>query len=195
MSAISRPADTYDKPGLYQIKISLFRPGCMEQVIEDTSKSLKRSKPPMDKPTSTLISRPPKPCWSTIAATFPAASPRSIAPSIPRSPSCGARAPICGTTTGKRYIDYHAGFAPYFLGHNFAPVNQAAAAALASGDSLFGAGPSIAEGRLAELICQQCTGGGESDLSQHRQRSHLAGHPHRPRRHRPPAHHRDAGRL
>jgi len=35
------PADTYDKPGLYQIKISLFRPGCMEQVIEDTSKSLK----------------------------------------------------------------------------------------------------------------------------------------------------------
>ncbi len=55
---------------------------------------------------------------------------------------------------GKRYIDYHAGFAPYFLGHNFAPVNQAAVAALASGDSLFGAGPSIAEGRLAELICE-----------------------------------------
>jgi glutamate-1-semialdehyde 2,1-aminomutase len=55
---------------------------------------------------------------------------------------------------GKRYIDYHAGFAPYFLGHNFKPVNDAAAAALASGDSLFGAGPSIAEGRLAELICE-----------------------------------------
>jgi glutamate-1-semialdehyde 2,1-aminomutase len=55
---------------------------------------------------------------------------------------------------GKRYIDYHAGFAPYFLGHNFAPVNQAAAAALTGGDSLFGAGPSIAEGQLAELICQ-----------------------------------------
>ncbi|MEO8300929.1 MAG: hypothetical protein ABI608_04000 [Rhizomicrobium sp.] len=35
------PAETYDKPGLYQIKISLFQPGCMEQVIEDTSKSLK----------------------------------------------------------------------------------------------------------------------------------------------------------
>ena len=31
---------------------------------------------------------------------------------------------------GKRYIDYHAGFAPYFLGHNFRPVNDAAAAAL-----------------------------------------------------------------
>jgi glutamate-1-semialdehyde 2,1-aminomutase len=55
---------------------------------------------------------------------------------------------------GKRYIDYHAGFAPYFLGHNFKPINDAAAAALASGDSLFGAGPSIAEGRLAELICE-----------------------------------------
>src|SRR5882724_5194019 len=55
---------------------------------------------------------------------------------------------------GKRYIDYHAGFAPYFLGHNFKPVNDAAAAALTSGDSLFGAGPSIAEGRLAELICE-----------------------------------------
>ena len=35
------PAETYDKPGLYQIKISLFQPGCMEQVIEDTAKSLK----------------------------------------------------------------------------------------------------------------------------------------------------------
>jgi hypothetical protein len=35
------PAETYDKPGLYQIKISLFRPGCMEQVIEDTAKSMK----------------------------------------------------------------------------------------------------------------------------------------------------------
>ena len=51
---------------------------------------------------------------------------------------------------GKRYIDYHAGFAPYFLGHNFRPVNEAAAAALSSGDSLFGAGPSIAEGQLAQ---------------------------------------------
>ena len=55
---------------------------------------------------------------------------------------------------GKRYVDYHAGFAPYFLGHNFRPVNEAAAAALASGDSLFGAGPSIAEGQLAQLICE-----------------------------------------
>ena len=55
---------------------------------------------------------------------------------------------------GKRYIDFHAGFAPYFLGHNFAPINEAAAKALTSGDSLFGAGPSKAEGQLAELICR-----------------------------------------
>ncbi|HEY4078859.1 MAG TPA: neutral/alkaline non-lysosomal ceramidase N-terminal domain-containing protein [Rhizomicrobium sp.] len=34
------PAETYDKPGLYQIKISLFRPGCMEQVIDATTRSL-----------------------------------------------------------------------------------------------------------------------------------------------------------
>jgi glutamate-1-semialdehyde 2,1-aminomutase len=53
---------------------------------------------------------------------------------------------------GKRYVDYHAGFAPYFLGHNFRPVNEAAAAALTTGDSLFGAGPSVLEGVVAELI-------------------------------------------
>jgi len=55
---------------------------------------------------------------------------------------------------GKRYVDYHAAFAPYFLGHNFAPVNQAVIDVLRSGDSLFGAGPSVFEGQLAELICK-----------------------------------------
>jgi glutamate-1-semialdehyde 2,1-aminomutase len=54
---------------------------------------------------------------------------------------------------GKRYIDYHAAFAPHFLGHNFAPVNEAVIDALRGGASLFGAGPSELEGRLAELIC------------------------------------------
>jgi glutamate-1-semialdehyde 2,1-aminomutase len=54
---------------------------------------------------------------------------------------------------GKRYIDYHAGFAPHFLGHNFAPVNDAVVAALRSGESLFGAGSTLLEGRLAELVC------------------------------------------
>ena len=54
---------------------------------------------------------------------------------------------------GKRYVDYHAAFAPHFLGHNFAPINQAVVDALRSGASLFGAGPSQLEGRLAELLC------------------------------------------
>jgi glutamate-1-semialdehyde 2,1-aminomutase len=54
---------------------------------------------------------------------------------------------------GRRYLDFHAAFAPYFLGHNFGPVNEAAVAAVRSGASLFGAGPSSLEGRLAELVC------------------------------------------
>jgi glutamate-1-semialdehyde 2,1-aminomutase len=55
---------------------------------------------------------------------------------------------------GKRYIDYHAAFAPFLLGHNFAPVNEAAINVLRNGESLFGAGPSRLEGQLAELLCQ-----------------------------------------
>ncbi|HEV7614090.1 MAG TPA: aminotransferase class III-fold pyridoxal phosphate-dependent enzyme [Steroidobacteraceae bacterium] len=55
---------------------------------------------------------------------------------------------------GKRYIDYHAAFAPYFLGHNFAPVNEAVIEVLSSGESLYGAGPGVLEGRLAQLICE-----------------------------------------
>ena len=54
---------------------------------------------------------------------------------------------------GKRYADYHAAFAPHFLGHNFAPVNDAVIEVLRSGESLSGAGPTVLEGRLAELIC------------------------------------------
>jgi len=55
---------------------------------------------------------------------------------------------------GNRYVDYHAGFAPFLLGHNFKPVNQAAAEALERGESLFGAGPSALEGKFAELFCR-----------------------------------------
>jgi glutamate-1-semialdehyde 2,1-aminomutase len=54
---------------------------------------------------------------------------------------------------GKRYIDYHAAFAPHFLGHNFAPINEAVIDVLRSCESLYGAGPTLLEGRLAELIC------------------------------------------
>lgn len=55
---------------------------------------------------------------------------------------------------GRRYVDYHAAFAPHFLGHNFAPINDAVIETLRGGASLFGAGPSPLEGRLAELICE-----------------------------------------
>jgi glutamate-1-semialdehyde 2,1-aminomutase len=76
---------------------------------------------------------------------------RAIDPAITFTKGEGA---YLWDAAGKRYIDFHAGFAPYFLGHNFAPINDAAAAALKNGDSLFGAGPSKAEGQLAELICR-----------------------------------------
>ncbi len=55
---------------------------------------------------------------------------------------------------GKRYVDYHAAFAPHFLGHNFPPINEAVIDALRGGASLFGAGPSELEGRLALLLCK-----------------------------------------
>jgi glutamate-1-semialdehyde 2,1-aminomutase len=55
---------------------------------------------------------------------------------------------------GKQYTDYHAAFAPHFLGHNFAPVNEAVIDVLRSGESLYGAGPAVLEGRLAELVCK-----------------------------------------
>ncbi|MDP9199801.1 MAG: aminotransferase class III-fold pyridoxal phosphate-dependent enzyme [Pseudomonadota bacterium] len=54
---------------------------------------------------------------------------------------------------GRRYVDYHAGFAPHFLGHNFAATNRAVIAVLQSGESLIGAGLSALEGELAELVC------------------------------------------
>lgn len=54
---------------------------------------------------------------------------------------------------GKRYIDYHAAFAPHVLGHNDPYVNEAVIRALRDGSSLFGSGTTVMEGRLAELIC------------------------------------------
>lgn len=55
---------------------------------------------------------------------------------------------------GHRYIDYHAAFAPHFLGHNPPCVTEAVERALRDGTSLFGSGTTVLEGRLAELICQ-----------------------------------------
>ncbi len=55
---------------------------------------------------------------------------------------------------GNRYLDYHAAFAPFLLGHNHPVVNQAVIEMLQSGHTLMGAGPTFYEGELAELICR-----------------------------------------
>ncbi|MBM3803059.1 MAG: aspartate aminotransferase family protein [Acidimicrobiia bacterium] len=55
---------------------------------------------------------------------------------------------------GNRYIDYHAAFAPHFLGHNDPTVTEAVVRALREGASLYGSGTTEMEGRLAELICR-----------------------------------------
>ena len=55
---------------------------------------------------------------------------------------------------GRSYIDYHAAFAPYLLGHNHPVVNQAVRRALDENWSLLGSGTNAWEARLAELLCQ-----------------------------------------
>ncbi len=62
---------------------------------------------------------------------------------------------------GNRYIDYHAAFAPHFLGHNDPYVTEAVTRVLREGASLYGAGTTVLEGRLAELICH-CVPAAES---------------------------------
>lgn len=54
---------------------------------------------------------------------------------------------------GNRYVDYHAAFAPHFLGHNDPYIREAVIRALHDGTSLYGSGTTELEGRLAELIC------------------------------------------
>jgi len=55
---------------------------------------------------------------------------------------------------GSRYIDYHAAFAPHFLGHNDPYVTEAVRRVLTDGASLYGSGTTVLEGRLAELACK-----------------------------------------
>src|ERR1039458_5763290 len=52
---------------------------------------------------------------------------------------------------GNRYIDYHAAFAPHFLGHNNPDVTEAVIRVLREGASLYGSGTTVLEGRLASL--------------------------------------------
>ena len=55
---------------------------------------------------------------------------------------------------GNEYIDYHAAFAPHFLGHNDPYVTEAVISVLRKGASLYGSGTTELEGQLAELICR-----------------------------------------
>lgn len=60
-----------------------------------------------------------------------------------------------------KYIDYQAGFAAAFLGHNDADVNAAVRQSMEDNTVLMGAGPTDLEGRFAELFCQ-CVPGAEA---------------------------------
>jgi glutamate-1-semialdehyde 2,1-aminomutase len=58
---------------------------------------------------------------------------------------------------GNRYIDYHAGFAPYLLGHADPDVEAAVRRAMDEGWTLAGSGTTPWEGRAAELLVQCVT--------------------------------------
>ncbi|MBO9619593.1 MAG: aspartate aminotransferase family protein [Niabella sp.] len=55
---------------------------------------------------------------------------------------------------GNGYIDYQAGFAASFLGHNDPDVNKAVSSTLEANAVLMGAGPTELEGEFAELFCR-----------------------------------------
>lgn len=55
---------------------------------------------------------------------------------------------------GHEYIDYHAGFAPYILGHNDDDQIAAVIETLRNGRSNYGSGPTAEEGQLARLFLQ-----------------------------------------
>ncbi len=55
---------------------------------------------------------------------------------------------------GNQYTDYHAGFAPYLLGHSDPEIDGAVIKAMAEGWPLAGSGTTPWEGRAAELLVQ-----------------------------------------
>lgn len=55
---------------------------------------------------------------------------------------------------GNEYIDYQAGFAASFLGHNDADINAAVSKTLSEQQVLMGAGPTLLEGDFAKLFCE-----------------------------------------
>ena len=55
---------------------------------------------------------------------------------------------------GRQYIDYHAAFSPYLLGHSDPDVDGAVIQAIKDGKSLIGAGTTPWEGELANLLVE-----------------------------------------
>lgn len=76
---------------------------------------------------------------------------RAVEPNISFVKGEGARV---WDVDGNEYIDYHAAFAPYILGHNDPDVNAAVHRVLDDGSTLMGAGTNALEGRTAELIVE-----------------------------------------
>ncbi|MBI4904067.1 MAG: aspartate aminotransferase family protein [Acidobacteria bacterium] len=75
---------------------------------------------------------------------------RSVSPQIAFVKARGA---LLWDADGNEFIDYHAAFAPYILGHNDLDVTAAVEEVMRSGASLYGAGTTALEGEVAELIC------------------------------------------
>lgn len=61
-------------------------------------------------------------------------------------------------SAGRKYIDYHAGFAPYLFGHGDPEIDDAVIATIKSGASLIGAGTMPWEAEIAELLCEAVPG-------------------------------------
>ncbi len=76
---------------------------------------------------------------------------RKADPTIAFSKGIGSR---IWDIDGNEYIDYQAGFASAFLGHNDPDVNEAVRSSLEEKSLLIGSGPNNHEGLLAELFCQ-----------------------------------------
>ena len=74
---------------------------------------------------------------------------RKVEPEIAFVRDCGAH---LWDADGNRYIDYHAGFAPYLLGHAHEEIDAAVVRAIRDGATLAGTGPTPWEGRAAELL-------------------------------------------
>ncbi|MEX2661673.1 MAG: aminotransferase class III-fold pyridoxal phosphate-dependent enzyme [Vicinamibacterales bacterium] len=76
---------------------------------------------------------------------------RSVVPELVFTRAAGA---YMWDAEGRRYVDYHAAFAPFFLGHNHPRVVAAIEKVLHDGSSLPGSGTTVLEGQVAETLCE-----------------------------------------